>query len=148
MAGIAMNAEQQRPDARPNVVSQLRRSRVKEECFNGFGHVQSAIVVAGKRGAILVFGYALAIHSQDVTGFDAKNTGISLAKIISDETSLLLMRSKMNGFHYKLALSNGFSIDFVEFGHIRCCRCPHRIGLKAQRARALTIPYANYSSFW
>ena len=88
------------------------------------------------------------ILSQDITGSGAKNIGISIAKIISDETSVLLMRSKMNGFHSKLARAGGLSIEFVDFGHIRCCRCPHRNGPNAKGARALAIPYANYSSFW
>jgi hypothetical protein len=122
MAGIAMNAEQYRPDARPKVISQLRPARVEEECFNGFGHVQSAIIITGKRGAFLFFGYALAIRSQGITGFGAKEIGISLAQIISEETSALIMRSKMNDFHYQWAQEGELNVDFVDSGHIRCCR--------------------------
>ena len=70
----------------------------------------------------LPFGYALAIRSQSVTGFGAKEIGISLAEIISEETSALLMRSKMNDFRYRLAQEGELKIDFVDSGHIRCCR--------------------------
>jgi hypothetical protein len=73
----------------------------------------------------LFFGYALAIRSQDMPGFGAKEIGISLAEIISGETSALFMRSKMNNFHYKLAQAGRLSMDFVAFGYIRCCRWPH-----------------------
>jgi len=70
----------------------------------------------------LFFGYALAIRSQIITGFGAKEIGISLAKIISEETSALFMRIKMNDFHYKLAQEGDLNVDFVDSGHIRCCR--------------------------
>ena len=70
----------------------------------------------------LLFGYALAIRPQITTGFGAKEIGISLAVIISEETSALIMRSKMNNFHYQLAQAIELSIEFVESGHIRCCR--------------------------
>jgi hypothetical protein len=75
--------------------------------------------------SFLFFGYALAIRSQDIAGFSAGEIGISLAKIFSGETIALFMRSKMNDFHYQLAQAGGLSIDFVAFGHIRCCRWPH-----------------------
>jgi hypothetical protein len=70
----------------------------------------------------LLFGYALAIRSHGITGFGAKEIGISLAQIISEETSALLMRSKMNDFRHKLAQEGELNIDFVDSGHIRCCR--------------------------
>jgi hypothetical protein len=71
---------------------------------------------------LLFFDYALAIRSQGITGFGAKEIGISLAKIISEETSVTLMRSKMNDFHNRLAQEGDLSVDFVDSGHIRCCR--------------------------
>jgi hypothetical protein len=70
----------------------------------------------------LTFGYALAVPSQGVTGFGSKEIGISIAKIISEETSALLMRSKMNDFRNQLARESELRIDFVDSGHIRCCR--------------------------
>jgi hypothetical protein len=70
----------------------------------------------------LFFGYALAIRSQGVTGFGVKEIGISLAEIISEETSALLLRSKMNDFHYKVAQEGELNVEFVDSGHIRCCR--------------------------
>jgi hypothetical protein len=70
----------------------------------------------------LTFGYALAVPSQGVTGFGSKEIGISIAKIISEETSALLMRSKMNDFRNQLAQESELRIDFVDSGHIRCCR--------------------------
>src|SRR5262245_28419097 len=51
----------------------------------------------------LFFDYALAVRSQGITGFGSKKIGISLAKIISEETSVMLMRRKMNDFRYLLA---------------------------------------------
>jgi hypothetical protein len=70
----------------------------------------------------LTFGYAFAVPSQGVTGFGSKEIGISIAKIISEETSALLMRSKMNDFRNQLAQESELRIDFVDSGHIRCCR--------------------------
>jgi hypothetical protein len=70
----------------------------------------------------LFFDYALAIRSQGITGFGAKKIGISIAKIISEETSVMLMRSKMNDFHNQLAQEGELRIDFVDYGHNRCCR--------------------------
>jgi hypothetical protein len=70
----------------------------------------------------LPFGYALAIRSQGVTGFGSKEIGISLAEIISEEASALLMRSKMNDFRNQLEQESKLRIDFVDSGHIRCCR--------------------------
>jgi hypothetical protein len=64
----------------------------------------------------------MAIRSQGVTGFGSKEIGISLAQTISEETSALLMRSKMNGFRNQLAQDSELRIDFVDSGHIRCCR--------------------------
>src|SRR5262249_11825966 len=66
--------------------------------------------------------------------------GIPLAKIISGKTGVLLMRSKMNNFHYQLAQAYRLSIDFVALVHIRCCRWPHRDRPKAYGERALSIP--------
>jgi hypothetical protein len=70
----------------------------------------------------LPFGYALVVRSQCVTGFGSKEIGISLAEIITEETSALIMRSKMNDFRYRLARESELRIDFVDSGHIRCCR--------------------------
>jgi hypothetical protein len=70
----------------------------------------------------LPFDYALAIRSQGVTGFGSKEIGISLAEIISEETSALIMRSKMNDFRYRLARESELRIEFVDSGHIGCCR--------------------------
>jgi hypothetical protein len=70
----------------------------------------------------LFFGYAQAIRSQGITGFGAKEIGISLAEIISEETSALLLRSKMNDFHNQPAQEGELNVDFVDSGHIRCCR--------------------------
>jgi hypothetical protein len=70
----------------------------------------------------LPFGYAMAIRSRCVTGFGSKEIGISLAQKISEETSALLMRNKMNDFRNQLAQDSELIIDFVDSGHIRCCR--------------------------
>jgi hypothetical protein len=70
----------------------------------------------------LPFDYALAIRSQGVSGFGSKEIGISLAEVISEETSALIMRSKMNDFRYQLARESELRIDFVDSGYIRCCR--------------------------
>src|SRR5262245_61204778 len=67
--------------------------------------------------------------------------GIPLAKLIYGETGVLLMRSKMNNFHYQLAQACGLTIDFVALGHIRCCRYPHRDMPESYGERALSIPY-------
>jgi hypothetical protein len=71
---------------------------------------------------LLPFGYALDIRSQGVTGFGSEEIGISLAELISEETSALLMRSKMNDFRNQLPQDSELIIDFVDSGHIRCCR--------------------------
>jgi hypothetical protein len=42
---------------------------------------------------------------------------------------------------HKLAQTGAMSIDFVAFRYTHCCRCPHRLGTKAYRARGLTIQY-------
>ena len=39
------------------------------------------------------------------------------------------------------------SIGFVAFGHIQCCRWPHRNRPKARGARVLAIPYVMISVF-
>jgi hypothetical protein len=72
MAGIAMNAEQYRPDAGPNVISQLQpaESRKSVSVDSVMFNQQSSPQV--NAAPFLPFGYALTIRSQGVTGFGSK----------------------------------------------------------------------------